>query len=74
MAVCVGTHNEASSARMTQLMAEHGIDKADPRVYFAQLLGMSDHISFNLAAQGYNVAKYVPYGPLREPPWNVSST
>jgi proline dehydrogenase len=66
MAVCVGTHNEASSARMTELMAEHGIDKADPRVYFAQLLGMSDHISFNLAAQGYNVAKYVPYGPLRE--------
>ena len=66
LAVCVGTHNEASSARMTQLMTEHGIDKADPRVYFAQLLGMSDHISFNLAAQGYNVAKYVPYGPLRE--------
>lgn len=66
MAVCVGTHNEASAARMTELMAEHGIDKADPRVYFAQLLGMSDHISFNLAAGGYNVAKYVPYGPLRE--------
>lgn len=66
MAVCVGTHNEASSARMTALMAEHGIDKSDPRVYFAQLLGMSDHISFNLAAAGYNVAKYVPYGPLRE--------
>lgn len=66
VAVCVGTHNEASSITMTQLMAEHGIEKSDPRVYFAQLLGMSDHISFNLAAQGYNVAKYVPYGPLRE--------
>jgi len=66
MAVCVGTHNERSSIRMTALMAEHGIDKSDPRVYFAQLLGMSDHISFNLAANGYNVAKYVPYGPLRE--------
>lgn len=66
LAVCVGTHNEGSSATMTQLMAEHGIEKSDPRVYFAQLLGMSDHISFNLAAQGFNVAKYVPYGPLRE--------
>ena len=51
---------------MTELMAQHGITKADPRVYFAQLLGMSDHISFNLAAEGYNVAKYVPYGPIRE--------
>ena len=66
MAVCVGTHNEASSARMTQLMADAGIEKSDPRIHFAQLLGMSDHISFNLAAQGYNVSKYVPYGPLRE--------
>ncbi|MBV1861964.1 MAG: proline dehydrogenase family protein [Nannocystaceae bacterium] len=66
MAVCVGTHNERSSAKMTELMAEHGIEKSDPRVYFAQLLGMSEHISFNLAAHGYNVAKYVPYGPLRE--------
>ncbi|MEM6289819.1 MAG: proline dehydrogenase family protein [Myxococcota bacterium] len=66
MAVCVGTHNERSSATMTTLMAERGIEKSDPRVYFAQLLGMSDHISFNLAAHGYNVAKYVPYGPLRE--------
>ena len=66
LAVCVGTHNEKSSATMTALMARHGIEKSDPRVYFAQLLGMSDHISFNLAAAGYNVAKYVPYGPLRE--------
>ena len=47
-------------------MTERGIEKSDPRVYFAQLLGMSDHISFNLAEHGYNVAKYVPYGPIRE--------
>ena len=38
----------------------------DKRIYFAQLLGMSDHISFNLSAMGYNVAKYVPYGPIKE--------
>jgi proline dehydrogenase len=45
-------------------MEKHGIAPQDPRVYFAQLYGMSDHISYNLAKAGYNVAKYVPYGPL----------
>ena len=47
-------------------MTQKNISKSDPRIYFAQLLGMSDHISYNLAHQGYNVAKYVPYGPVRE--------
>ena len=47
-----------------QLMAENGLDKTDTRVYFSQLLGMSDHISFNLSHSKYNVAKYVPYGPV----------
>jgi proline dehydrogenase len=47
-------------------MHKFNITKNDDRVYFAQLLGMSDHISFNLSAAGYNVAKYVPYGPVRE--------
>ena len=45
-------------------MEQKGIDKKDERVYFAQLLGMSDHISFNLSHAGYNVAKYVPFGPV----------
>ncbi len=66
ISVCTGTHNELSSRMMTELMAEHGISKEDPRVYFAQLFGMSDHISFNLSELGYNVAKYVPYGPLKD--------
>jgi proline dehydrogenase len=65
-AVVAGTHNEESSAYLTTLMNQNGIQKSDDRVYFAQLLGMSDHISFNLSAAGYNVAKYVPYGPVRE--------
>lgn len=65
-AVCAGTHNEESSLRLTRLMADYKIAKNDKRVYFAQLLGMSDHISYNLAAEGYNVAKYVPYGPVKE--------
>lgn len=43
-----------------------GLDKKDDRIYFAQLLGMSDHISYNLSNEGYNVAKYVPYGPVRK--------
>jgi len=45
-------------------MQEMGIPHNDPHVYFAQLLGMSDNISFNLASADYNVAKYVPYGPV----------
>ena len=47
-------------------MKEFNIQKHDARIYFAQLYGMSDHISFNLADKNYNVAKYVPYGPIKE--------
>lgn len=66
IAFCAGTHNEESSAYLTKLIEEHTLDKRDARIYFAQLLGMSDHISFNLSNAAYNVAKYVPYGPVRE--------
>lgn len=64
--VVAGTHNEESTLLLTRLMSERGLDPEDPRIWFAQLLGMSDNISFNLAAAGYNVAKYVPYGPVRK--------
>ncbi len=60
-----GTHNEESSLLLAQLMEEHKIDKTDERFWFSQLYGMSDHISFNLGAAGYNVAKYLPYGPVK---------
>lgn len=63
--VC-GTHNEASSQLLASLMTENGIDPGDRRIWFAQLYGMSDHISFNLAAAGYNVVKYLPFGPVRD--------
>lgn len=63
---CAGTHNEESSLYLVELMEKHNIQKNDTRIYFAQLLGMSDHISFNLSDAGYNVAKYVPYGPIKE--------
>ncbi len=63
--VC-GSHNEDSTRRLAEGMQQRGLDPADPRVAFAQLLGMSDNLSFNLAAAGYGTAKYVPYGPLKE--------
>lgn len=64
IAIFNGTHNEKSSLFLAQLMEEHHIPKDDERCYFSQLYGMSDHISFNLAHEGYNVAKYLPYGPV----------
>jgi proline dehydrogenase len=66
ISICAGTHNENSSALLVQLMAEKNIAPNDKRIYFSQLLGMSDHISYNLSLNGYNVAKYVPYGPVKE--------
>ena len=60
-----GTHNEFSSKYLAELMLEKKLDPADKRVWFSQLYGMSEHISFNLASAGFNVAKYVPYGPVR---------
>jgi proline dehydrogenase len=66
LALCAGTHNENSSLNLATLMKTKGLDPQDKRVYFAQLLGMSDHISYNLSHAGYNVAKYVPYGPIKE--------
>lgn len=59
-----GTHNEESSLLLTKLMAEKGIKSDNAQIYFSQLYGMSDNISFNLAAHNYNVVKYVPYGPI----------
>jgi len=60
-----GTHNEYSNMYLTELMIEQGVDPADKRIWFSQLYGMSEHISYNLSDAGFNVAKYVPYGPVR---------
>ena len=62
----MGTHNEESNYKLARLMDEKGLQHNDPRIFFAQLLGMSDNISFNLAAAGYNVTKYVPYASVRD--------
>lgn len=66
VSLCLGTHNEKSVLHLINLMIDYSLRKNDSRIYFAQLLGMSDHISYNLAEQDYNVAKYVPYGPIYE--------
>ncbi|TLP79657.1 proline dehydrogenase family protein [Maribacter sp. ACAM166] len=61
-----GTHNEESCYTLMELMEEKGLPKNYDFIWFGQLYGMSDHISFNLAAHGYNVAKYLPFGPVRD--------
>jgi proline dehydrogenase len=66
ISVCAGTHNEKSSLHLAHAIDERKLDRNDRRIFFAQLYGMSDHISYNLANGGYNVAKYLPYGPIRE--------
>ena len=62
----IGTHNEESSYLAMDLMEKKNIVINDNRVWFGQLYGMSDHISFNLAKEGYNVAKYIPFGPVKD--------
>ncbi len=66
ISVFAGTHNEESTHLLMQLMRENKIKNNDDRVWFGQLYGMSDHISFNLANLGYNVAKYMPFGPVKD--------
>lgn len=66
ISICAGTHNEESSALLIKLLKKENIRKDDKRIYFSQLLGMSDHISYNAAKRGFNVAKYVPYGPVKD--------
>jgi len=66
ISVFLGTHNESSCYLAMDIMEEKQIQKNDFRVWFGQLYGMSDHISFNLGHEGYNVAKYIPFGPVKD--------
>lgn len=63
---CCASHNEKSNAYLCQLIEEKGLEPNHPNIYFSQLYGMSDNISFNLAKGRYNVFKYLPYGPVKE--------
>lgn len=66
ISIFAGTHNEYSSELLTKLMAENNIDKKSYNVWFGQLYGMSDNISFKLGNLGYNTSKYLPYGPIKK--------
>ncbi|MEO8255445.1 MAG: proline dehydrogenase family protein [Flavobacterium sp.] len=66
MAVFAGTHNEQSTYYLMDLMTQNAIESKDNRIWFGQLYGMSDNISFNLAENGYNIAKYLPFGPVKD--------
>jgi proline dehydrogenase len=66
MAIFAGTHNEESSYKLMEMQQTNGISKDDKRIWYGQLYGMSDNISYNLANHGYNVAKYLPFGPVRD--------
>ncbi|MGB5382500.1 MAG: proline dehydrogenase family protein [Lutimonas sp.] len=66
MAIFCGTHNEESSYLFMEMINKSGLEKNDQRLWFGQLYGMSDHISYNLAQEGYNVAKYLPFGPVKD--------
>ncbi|MDT0690593.1 proline dehydrogenase family protein [Salegentibacter sp. F188] len=66
ISVFIGTHNEVSNYLALQIMEDKNIAIDDPRIWFSQLFGMSDHISYNLSRRGYNAAKLVPFGPVRD--------
>lgn len=66
LASCNASHNAASCLLQAELIYQKGIPRNHPNLNFCQLFGMSDHLTFNLSQAGFNVAKYVPYGPVRE--------
>ena len=66
IALIVASHNEASNLKCAQMMQDKGLPNNHPRIHFSQLYGMSDHISFNMASEGYQVSKYLPFGPLQD--------
>lgn len=66
LALFIGTHNEDSCLKAIRLMNEKSLAHDDERIYFSQLYGMSDNITFNLAKHNYNVSKYLPYGPIKD--------
>lgn len=66
ISVCVASHNENSNLLAAKFLIDKQLPHDHPNVHFSQLLGMSDHITFNLANAGFNVTKYVPYGPVKD--------
>ncbi len=66
VAFVAGTHNEKSTQHLARKMHEKGIAENHPDIFYSQLYGMSDNLTYVLAKHGYNVSKYVPYGPVKD--------
>jgi len=66
MSIFAGTHNEESCLRLSEKIIAHGFTADSDAIWFGQLFGMSDHITYNLSAAGFNATKYVPYGPVKD--------
>jgi len=66
ISLIVASHNEHSNLSIVTKMQELGMSNNDTKVHFSQLFGMSDHISFNMALENYNVSKYLPFGPIQD--------
>ena len=66
ISLLLASHNEASNIAIANAMTNLSFEKNDQHVHFSQLFGMGDHITFNMAVQGYNVSKYLPFGPINE--------
>ena len=66
MSIFAGTHNEESCLRLSEKMNAYGYTADSNAIWFGQLFGMSDHITYNLSAAGFNATKYVPYGPVKD--------
>ncbi len=66
LALINASHNEQSNLLQAQLIAEQDIKRSHPHLIFSQLYGMSDNLTFNLANAGFYVAKYLPYGSVKE--------
>jgi proline dehydrogenase len=66
ISVIIASHNEASNLLAAQIMHDKQIAHNHPHVHFSQLFGMSDNITFNLAKEGFNVSKYLPFGPIKD--------
>ncbi|MEI6584073.1 MAG: proline dehydrogenase family protein [Chitinophagia bacterium] len=66
ISVVIASHNENSNMLAADTMQKNGISKDHPHVHFSQLYGMSDPITFNMAYDGFQVSKYLPFGPIRD--------
>jgi proline dehydrogenase len=66
VSIIVASHNEKSNLLAATESGSKQLMPAHPHLHFSQLYGMSDNLTFNLAASGFNASKYLPFGPVHE--------